>query len=248
MNHNPLRVLILSTAGFLAWALLVSRADHPRKRPLSVTLNGRLAEFSQAAEARLRPFFDSAKVLYPPEKITLIGLKQEKQLELWASTSAQSGWNLIRSYPILAASGGPGPKMREGDRQVPEGFYRVELLNPNSKYHLSLRLNYPNRHDREKALQENRTKLGGDIMIHGRAVSTGCLALGDPAIEEIFTLAARTGVANINVILSPVDFRKNPEFTPPENSPSWVPDLYRRLAKALDKFKYPISSESSNQN
>ena len=98
----------------------------------------------------------------------------------------------VLADPILAASGVSGPK-REGDKQVPEGFYRIELLNPNSRYHLSLRVNYPNADDLERARQDGRalSTLGGDIMIHGGSASIGCLALGDPAVGE----ALRSGRA-----------------------------------------------------
>ena len=75
----------------------------------------------------------------------------------------------------------------EGDKQVPEGFYRIELLNPNSRYHLSLRVNYPNADDIERAREDRRDllNLGGDIMIHGGAESIGCIAIGNPAIEHL---------------------------------------------------------------
>ncbi|MFN2508264.1 MAG: hypothetical protein ABR589_05780, partial [Chthoniobacterales bacterium] len=92
-----------------------------------------------------------------------------------------------------------------------EGIYRVEGLNPNSRFHLSLRLDYPNGFDRARALAEGRTKLGGQIMIHGDIVSKGCFAMGDPASEDLFVLAALTGIANVRVILTPVDFRKTAE-------------------------------------
>lgn len=97
---------------------------------------------------------------------------------------------------MLAASGGPGPKLREGDLQVPEGVYRLTAFNPNSSYHLSLRVDYPNAEDRAAedravARSDRRTSLGGDIFIHGKAVSIGCLAIGDPGIEEL--LRARRG-------------------------------------------------------
>ncbi len=71
-------------------------------------------------------------------------LKQERRVELYAQNSvAESSWRFIRSYPILAASGHLGPKLREGDWQVPEGIYAVESLNPNSHYHLALHVDYP---------------------------------------------------------------------------------------------------------
>ena len=117
---------------------------------------------------------------------------------------------LIKSYPILAASGGPGPKTREGDNQVPEGLYHVESLNPNSAFHLALRLDYPNDDDRRVAKEEGRdvSTLGGDIMIHGKSASIGCLAMGDEAVEEIFTLAADAGVQHLEVFIAPFDLRK----------------------------------------
>lgn len=239
MIRALLRLLLLSSAGLLCWLLLPSRAERPGTRPARATVAGRLAEYGAAAEARLLPFFQGAGLRFPPARITLIGLKRERRLELWASASGDGPQTFVRSYAILAASGGPGPKLREGDGQVPEGFYKVVLLNPNSRYHLSLRLGYPNAFDREKAAAENRTSLGGDIMIHGRAVSAGCLAMGDPAIEELFTLAARAGAANIAVILAPADFRAEPDFPAPDSAPAWVADLYRRLAAALAEFPLP---------
>jgi murein L,D-transpeptidase YafK len=80
-------------------------------------------------------------VSYPPREVTFIALKQEKKLELWARNSGE--FRFIRDYDIQAASGVAGPKLRQGDRQVPEDIYRIAGLNPNSHYHLSMKLNYP---------------------------------------------------------------------------------------------------------
>ena len=113
---------------------------------------------------------EQAEVAMPPEQVTLLALKEEKRLEIYAADDS-NGPRFVLSYPILAASGIRGPKLREGDKQVPEGFYRIELLNPNSRYHLSLRVNYPNPADIEQAGRDGRdlSMLGGDIMIHGGA-------------------------------------------------------------------------------
>ena len=86
------------------------------------------------------------------------------------------------------ASGRLGPKRRQGDRQVPEGIYHVNVLNPWSSYHLSLGISYPNRSDR---ILGRRKKLGGAIMIHGDCVSIGCVAITDTLIEEVYVAAAR---------------------------------------------------------
>ena len=200
------------------------------------TVADRVAEFGASVDERLAPHFREAGVPYPPQRITLIGLKHEKLLELWASTT-NGQFRHVKTYPILAASGKLGPKLREGDRQVPEGLYKIESLNPNSSFHLALRVNYPNEFDREKARREGRTKPGSDIMIHGRSASIGCLAMGDPAAEELFVLAARTGVRNIDVMLSPVDFRVRelPPDMPP--LPDWTPGLYAQIRKEVIRFR-----------
>ncbi len=163
---------------------------------------------------------------YPPPRLSLIGLKKERILEAWGA--GDSGWKLIRRYAILAASGTPGPKLREGDLQVPEGMYRLTGFNPNSSYHLSLRVGYPNADDRAAARAEGRTRLGGDIFIHGNAVSIGCLAVGDTAIEELYLLVADVGLARTGVVLSP---SAAPEALP--GSPSWIRRLYTRLRLQL---------------
>jgi len=127
----------------------------------------------------------SLGVEYPPRSIYFRAFKLERELELWARD--QSGkMELIRTSAIAAASGGPGPKRREGDFQVPEGIYQVAVFNPNSRFHLSLGLDYPNKADRILAAG----RPGGDIFIHGNRVSAGCLAMTDPVIDEIYKLAS----------------------------------------------------------
>ena len=200
------------------------------------TVADRVAQFGSAARARLAPYFDAAGVSYPPGKLIFVGLKRERLFEVWAS--GQTGLpKLILTYPIVGASGTLGPKLREGDCQVPEGLYRIESLNPNSMFHLSLRVNYPNEFDRDQARRDNRTNLGGDIMIHGGTASIGCLAMGDQAAEDLFVLAAETGIENISVILSPVDFRKpqGPQFD--RSLPSWPQELYEEIQQSLARLK-----------
>lgn len=197
------------------------------------TISSRLKAFGPKVKARLRPAFDAAGVAYPPARVVLAAFKDEKRLELYAAGEG-GALRLIRSYSVQAASGKLGPKLREADRQVPEGCYRIEYLNPNSRFHVSMKLDYPNAFDRRHAAAEGRTQPGSDIMIHGRAVSIGCLAMGDPAAEELFVLAALTGIPNVEVIIAPVDFRVR--SLPPglETSlPSWTQELYATIRKAL---------------
>lgn len=193
------------------------------------TVETRLAQYRESARARLAPAFERASAKYPPARCVLVALKDEKTLEVWCA-GGDGAMTHIVTYPILAASGGPGPKLREGDKQVPEGVYRIESLNPNSLYHLALRLDYPNAEDRAAAEGEGRTNLGGDIMIHGKAASIGCLAIGDPAIEELFVLAAETGIENVEVLIAPWDLRLK---EPPGDERKWVRERYRLLRERL---------------
>jgi hypothetical protein len=201
------------------------------------TVADRLNEFGLVVHGRLERRFREIGLAYPPKKLVLVGLKQERQLELWVSDGSPE-FRFLKSYPILAASGTIGPKLKEGDRQVPEGLYKIQSLNPNSGFHLALRVNYPNAFDQEQARRNGRTNLGSDIMIHGGAASIGCLAMGDQAAEDLFVLAAETGVKNISVILSPIDFRLRD--LPPDSLPvaNWSLELYANIRNALSSLKH----------
>ena len=165
-------------------------------------------------------------------KIRILVFKNERMVELRAP-----GWKDPRKYPMTAFSGTLGPKLREGDGQIPEGVYGIEYLNPNSSYYLSLKVSYPSAVDKARAKKDGRTKLGGDIMIHGKAVTIGCVPVGDDAIEDIFYLASAVGIKNMSVIIAPYDMRKGrrPEL---ERSPiKWYPILCNEIHTALgEKF------------
>ncbi len=112
--------------------------------------------------------------------------KKEKKLEIWGKVNTKNQFQLLKSYDICGLSGKMGPKRRQGDGQVPEGFYHIDRFNPFSNFHLSLGINYPNSSDRKLGDQNDP---GGDIFIHGNCVSIGCLAMTDQVIEEIYILA-----------------------------------------------------------
>jgi len=201
------------------------------------TVGDRVTQYGEAAWARLRPRLAAARVNWPPERLCLVGLKDEERLEVYAQQSGE--WCCVTAYPFTANSGNLGPKLRYGDGQIPEGVYRVESLNPNSAYHLSLRLNYPNEFDRRQGEADGREDLGRDIMIHGGAASVGCIAIGDPAIEEVFTLVARLGCENVDVILAPVDFRVRDLPLDSDTLPPWTGELYAAVRRELSKLPLP---------
>ena len=191
--------------------------------------------YGSDAQSRLRPFFEKSLIKYPPEKIILIAFKKEMTIELWAGSESNNK-KLIKKYPILAASGKLGPKLKEGDHQVPEGIYRITALNPNSSFHLSMRLDYPNEQDQKQAEKEGRTGIGDDIYIHGKAASIGCLAIGDMAIEELFILTSQIKNENVVVIITPADFRKVDYRNYIISDIPWTKGLYENIANELLKY------------
>ena len=125
--------------------------------------------------------------------------------------------------------------------RFPEGFYRIELLNPNSRYHLSLRVDYPNAADIEQAGRDGRdlSMLGGDIMIHGGAESIGCIAIGDPAVEELFVLVARTGLDDVQLIIAPRDLRQKSPKASDDAGPMWIAELHEQVRSEMAKLTSP---------
>ena len=119
---------------------------------------------------------------YPAPRLFLRAHKRERELELWAG-AAQGSLTLVHTFPVCAASGEEGPKRKRGDRQVPEGVYRINHLNPASSFHLSLGIDYPNAVDRRRSGSDDP---GGSIYIHGACVSVGCLAIEDLPMELLF--------------------------------------------------------------
>lgn len=194
--------------------------------------------YGEQARSRIKPYFEKANISYPPKDVTFLAMKDTDLLEVWASNG--NSWVHVKDYNIQAASGRLGPKLREGDRQVPEGIYKVIGLNPNSSYHLSMKLNYPNKFDLSWAQKENRTQPGSNIFIHGKALSIGCLAMGDEAIEELFVLGNDVGISNIKVIITPTDPRAG-KLIPPTESKPWVKELYQDIESAFEPYKVNIT-------
>ncbi|MEJ7805231.1 MAG: L,D-transpeptidase family protein [Telluria sp.] len=239
MHRATLASLVIgaSILALAATAIFHKTVDKisPRPKRVAFTVEQRLAQYGAGVAARLAPAFAQARVAYPPHDIAYIAFKDERVLQVYARSKTGEPWRFVKAYQVLAASGNSGPKLREGDRQVPEGIYRAELLNANSRFHLSIRLDYPNDFDRRMALMDQRATLGGDIMIHGNQVSIGCLAMGDQAAEDLFILSAQVGKEHTRIIVSPTDFRVR-KAAPPQQSPAWTGELYEQLRAELKQY------------
>jgi hypothetical protein len=142
------------------------------------SLQERVGQFSPVVSARLRPQVEAAGLSFPPAELTYVVFKDSKLLEVYAGRDPSAAWKLVSSYPVLGLSGSVGPKLSAGDKQVPEGVYRAIFLNPNSRFHLAIGLDYPNELDRRMAVADGRDRLGGDIMIHGTSLSAGVRCCG----------------------------------------------------------------------
>jgi hypothetical protein len=239
-RRNVIILALAAVAGSTAWALrgqIGAAFGAIGRGKAKFTVEDRLRQFGAASRARWEADARKAGLLYPPQRVVLLVLKQEREVQVYGTLNGRTKW--MRNIPVLAASGKAGPKLREGDQQVPEGVYNITELNPNSSYHVSMRVDYPNEFDREQALKEGRKKLGGDIMIHGRDVSIGCVAVGDQAAEDLFTLTADVGVGNVAAVIVPQDLRKLAGNPKPAGAPPWLDGLYTALRQIMGGLPPP---------
>ncbi len=197
-----------------------------------------ISRYGVRHEAHLKSLFSRAKISYPPNDMALLAFKKEQRIQLWARNKGEK-WRYVNTYPLTAFSGRLGPKLRERDGQIPEGIYRLTTLNPFSTFHLSMMINYPNSFDRLQASKDGRQHLGGNIFLHGKSLSVGCLAVGDKGIDQLFLLAHRVGLNHIQMIIAPNDLRRSKPATSSFAQPRWLPELYRQIGMALKQF--PVS-------
>jgi murein L,D-transpeptidase YafK len=190
------------------------------------------------AQPRLAADFSKVGLAYPPRQIVLRVFKMEGELELWARGAGGGPFVLVKTYPVCAFSGTLGPKRRQGDRQVPEGFYRISGFNPWSRFHLSLRIDYPNASDR---ILGGAGDLGGDIFIHGSCVTIGCVPIRDGPIAEVYVAAVDArdaGQAAIPVHIFPC--RLDGDLLGLERE-AWrrpgLLDFWRNLKEGYDAFQ-----------
>lgn len=198
----------------------------------SMLASDRVEQARTNQEQNLKKLCKEKGLSYPLKRMFIRAFKEEKTLELWGSNGTPN-LTLIKTYAIAAQSGVPGPKRKEGDLQVPEGFYKIDRFNPKSQFHLSLGIDYPNASDRVRSDQDTP---GGDIFTHGDRKSIGCLAMTDPLIEEIYLLALGAKAQGIPVHIFPCRM-KGPLYT--ELKRIWPDhrDFWGELAPIYEAFE-----------
>jgi murein L,D-transpeptidase YafK len=147
----------------------------------------RVATAVSKKEDTLKKQFAKAGLAWPAKQIYIRSFKYDSQLEVWVRNNSTESYKLFKTYKVCALSGSLGPKRIEGDYQVPEGFYYINVFNPKSTFHLSLGINYPNASD---VVLSDSIKPGGDIYIHGSCLTVGCIPIQDHQIEELYLLAS----------------------------------------------------------
>lgn len=200
----------------------------------------KLAAILSKTEDSLAKQFQRKNLNWPPSSLYIRSFKYDRQLEVWVKDNTTNKFKLFKTYKICMQSGTMGPKRMEGDYQVPEGFYHINEFNPNSNYHLALGINYPNASDR--ILSDNE-KPGGSIYIHGNCVSTGCIAISDEPIEELYVLASAArnqGQEFIPVHIFPVRYSNNVSVEYLNNTikdNTYLQHFNKNIREAFDYFE-----------
>ncbi len=178
---------------------------------LKVTSTKATGAFSKVEDS-LRKQFEAKKINWPPQQLYVRSFKYDRQVEVWVKGKTEEPFKLFKTYRMCMQSGTLGPKRMEGDYQMPEGFYYINEFKPYSNFHLALGVNYPNASD--KLLSDAR-RPGGEIYIHGGCVSTGCIAISDQPIEELYVLGNNVkeqGQDFIPVHIFPVKYNVKKSF------------------------------------
>lgn len=170
--------------------------------------------------------------------IIIIAYKSESEIDIFAKREIEDTYKNLVNYSICSKSGQIGPKRKQGDYQVPEGFYFIDRFNPVSSFYLSLGLNYPNLSDRRKS---TATNLGGDIFIHGSCVTIGCLPITDEKIKELYLYAINAkhnGQKKIPVYIFPfrMSDQKFKEFEEKYSNDAELINFWKNIKSGYDKF------------
>lgn len=172
------------------------------------------------------------KGLKPEAPMFVRIFKEESELEVWKQRD-DGNYHHFKTYPICTWSGELGPKLAQGDRQAPEGFYTIQKpqMNPNSSFHLAFNLGFPNNYDRAHG------RTGSALMVHGKCKSAGCYAMTDALIEEIYALARETFEAgNESFQVHAYPFRMTEANMARHKGSQWT-EFWKTLKEGHDHFE-----------
>jgi murein L,D-transpeptidase YafK len=195
IRATVVRALVLTAAFAAALTPIACLGEDGNQLPTRAT---------KAVPAELLSLFRQKKMAKHSPILVRI-FKEEAELEVWKQDTT-GHFRILKTYPICRWSGDLGPKLQEGDRQAPEGFYTItpELMNPNSNFHLAINTGYPNSFDKAN----NRD--GSLLMIHGDCLSSGCYAMTDEQISEIYSLARDSLLGRPSFQVQAYPFRLTP--------------------------------------
>jgi murein L,D-transpeptidase YafK len=172
------------------------------------------------------------KGMKPEAPIFVRIFKEESELEVWKQRD-DGYFHHFKTYPICTWSGELGPKLAQGDKQAPEGFYAIQQsqMNPNSSFHLAFNLGFPNAYDRAQG------RTGSALMVHGKCKSAGCYAMTDALIEEIYALARETfGGGHSSFEVHAYPFRMTEANMARHKGSKWL-DFWKTLKEGHDHFE-----------
>lgn len=184
----------------------------------------------------LKAEMKKANIKWDEFDIYMRAFKSEKLVEVWMKNKGEAKYRLFKTYDICATSGDLGPKRAEGDGQIPEGFYRIDLFNPKSDYYLSMRISYPNNSD---IILKEGVNAGGAIMMHGECVTIGCLPMTNDEIKELYVLCleARNRNNPIYIDIFPLKFTEENITVLEKNYPKSKIHFWKTLKPAYDYFE-----------
>lgn len=204
-------------------------------------------------EETVRLYFARKKLSYDGFHVFLRAFKKEEELEVWIREAQSDQFTLLHTYSFCTNSGTLGPKRKEGDLQIPEGVYHINHFNPQSKFYLSLGLNYPNASDK---ILSDKQRPGGAIYIHGSCVTIGCIPITDDKIKELYILAVEAksnGQQKIPVHVFPMRLTKEGLTELRDNHPASANvAFWENLKIVFDDFELtkklrPVKVDKSGQ-
>ncbi len=232
---NRIQVSIIITL-FFALSYASAYAQVPFRKGLHKPAQLRYPRVQEAYQLREGKVLNHFKIKNLAQdlknEIYLRIIKNEQCLEVWVRSEDQKIFHWYDTYFFCSYIGELGPKLEEGDFQIPEGFYKVDRFNPESDFHLSMGINYPNKADRVRSTGKNP---GSDIFIHGSCVTVGCIPVGDELIQEVYILvveAINAGYTNIPVHIYPFRMTED-NFAKIKKSHPETYDQYEKLWRSM---------------